>query len=127
MDGIYALLILLAGFLSPERTGSGLPDSPPRVVTQIRLEAQDTMGNRQQTYDGPAQMRDLLTWLRLARLRDPVSIDPETFRSGSYRIILELSDGSSALYRQLHREYIQKNNGPWRPMTPGDGLQFPPE
>ncbi len=127
MHGIYGLLILLAGFLSPERVVLELPEHDPRVVTQIFIEESDIGGNRLFAYDQPEQMKALLTWLRLMELQDPVGIDPDTFRSGNFRITLELSDGSLARYRQLHREFIQKNNGSWHPMIPGDGLQFPPK
>ena len=127
MKGIYGILILLAGFLSPERTVTEAPEHEPRVVTQILVEESGTGGNRLLTYEQPEQMRQLLNWLRLMELQDPVLIDPDTFRSGSFRITLSLSDGTNARYQQLHREFIQKNNGPWRPMIPGDGLQFPPK
>ena len=127
MKGIYGILILLAGYLSPEWTAIETPEQQTRVVTQIIVEESDTEGNRLLIYEKPEQMSALLNWLRLMELRDPVGIDPDTFRSGNFRITLELSDGTNARYRQLHREFIQKNDGPWRPMIPGDGLQFPPK
>ena len=127
MKGIYGILILLAGYLSPEWAAIEVPERQTRVVTQIVVEESDTEGNRLLVYEKPEQMSALLNWLRRMELRDPVGIDPDTFRSSNFRITLELSDGTNSRYRQLHREFIQKNSGPWRPMIPGDGLQFPPK
>ena len=124
MDGIYAILILLAGFLSPERAAP--PEHTARVVTQIVLEEAGPSGSVVETYESPEDMAAILHYLRLITKRDAVVIDPDSFRTEHFRILLNLSDGSFALYRQLHRDYIQKNNGPWYPMIPGKGLQFPP-
>ena len=125
MAGLYSILILLAGFLSPERAAP--PEHHARVVTQIVLEESAPSGHLCQTYEDPAQMAEILNYLRRISKQDAVSIDPDSFRTEDFRILLNLSDGSFALYRQLHRDYIQKNNGPWYPMTPADGLQFPPK
>ena len=125
MTGLYSILILLAGFLSPERAAP--PEHDARVVTQIVLEEEAPSGHILQTYESPEDMEAILHYLRRLTKRDSVTIDPDSFRSEHFRILLNLSDGSYCLYHQLHRDYIQKNTGPWYPMTPADGLQFPPE
>ena len=125
MRGFYSILILLTGFLSPERTAP--PEHDARVVTQIVLEEAGPSGQVLETYESPEDMASILHYLRLITKRDAVVIDPDSFRTERFRILLNLSDGSFSLYRQLHRDYIQKNNGPWYPMIPGDGLQFPPQ
>lgn len=125
MTGLYSILILLAGFLSPERAAP--PEHAARVVTQIVLEEADPSGQVLQTYESSQEMEEILNYLRRITKQDAVSIDPDSFRTEEFRILLNLSDGSFALYRQLHRDYIQKNNGPWHPITPADGLQFPPK
>ena len=125
MTGLYSILILLAGFLSPERAAP--PEHAARVVTQIVLEEADPSGQVLQTYESSQEMEEILNYLRRMTKLDAVSIDPDSFRTEEFRILLNLSDGSFALYRQLHRDYIQKNNGPWHPITPADGLQFPPK
>ena len=125
MTGLYSILILLAGFLSPERAAP--PEHAARVVTQIVLEEADPSGQVLQIYESSQEMEEILNYLRRITKQDAVSIDPDSFRTEEFRILLNLSDGSFALYRQLHRDYIQKNNGPWHPITPADGLQFPPK
>ena len=125
MTALYSILIFLAGFLGPERIAP--PEHEARVVTRIVLEENAPSGRVLQTYDTPEEMAEILNHLRQMAKQDPVSIDPDSFRSEDFRILLNLSDGSFALYRQLHRDYIQKNNGPWHPMIPSDGLQFPPK
>ena len=125
MTGLYSILIFLAGFLSPERAAP--PEHDARVVTQIVLEEAAPSGHILQTYESPEDMEAILLYLRRITKQDSVTIDPDSFRSEHFRILLNLSDGSFALYHQLHRDYIQKNNGPWYPMTPADGLQFPPK
>jgi len=126
MHTLHAALILLFGMLRPEFAPAALPEHPPRVVTRICVEETDGTGNRLHTYDRPEQMDGLLTWLRLAEPGDPVKIDPDSFRTGQYRITLKLSDGTDALYRQVHRDYIQKNEGPWRRILAENDLLFPP-
>ena len=125
MTGLYSILILLAGFFSPERAAP--PEHDARVVTKILLEEADPSGRVLQTIDTPEEMAEILNYLRLMEKNDSVTLDPDSFRAGHIRILLDLSDGSFSLYHQLHRDYIQKNNGPWHPMTPADGLQFPPK
>jgi len=127
MHELHMALILLFGFLRPELAPGKLPEHPPRVVTQIRVEETDTEGSQLLTYDQPEQMGRLLTYLRLMELQDPARIDPDTFRTETFRITLERSDGTAARYRQLHREFIQKDDGPWRRMVPEDSLLFPPD
>ena len=127
MGILQALIIFLAGFLCPDWAPSAVPEHPPRVVTQIQVEGFTPEGTQLQTYLLPEQMTGTLNWLRCMELRDPVGIDPDTFRSDCFQITLLLSDGTVARYRQLHREFIQKNDGPWRPLIPGDGLHFPAE
>ena len=125
MTGLYSILILLAGFFSPERAAP--PEHDARVVTKILLEEAAPSGRVLQTIDTPEEMAEILNYLRLMEKNDSVTLDPDSFRAGHIRILLDLSDGSFSLYHQLHRDYIQKNNGPWHPMTPADGLQFPPK
>ena len=127
MHELHMALILLFGFLRPELAPGKLPEHPPRVVTQIQVEETDTEGSQLLTYDQPEQMGRLLTYLRLIELQDPARIDPDTFRTETFRITLERSDGTAARYRQLHREFIQKDDGPWRRMVPEDSLLFPPD
>ena len=125
MAGLYSILILLAGFLSPERAAA--PEHDARVVTQIVLEEAAPSGRVLHTYETPEEMEEILNYLRLMKKKDSVVLDPGSFRAEHFRILMNLSDGSFSLYHQLHRDYIQKNNGPWYPIIPADGLQFPPK
>jgi hypothetical protein len=127
MHLFHTVLILLFGMLRPEYAPAALPEHLPRVVTRILVEESDETGNRLHTYDKPEQMDDLLTWLRLSKPGDAVKIDPDSFRSGQYRITLELSDGTDTRYRQVHRDYIQKNDGPWQRILAENDLLFPPQ
>ena len=125
MHFFHTALILLFGMLRPEFAPAALPEHPPRVVTRICVEETDSTGNRLHICETPEQMDGLLTWLRLAEPGDPVKIDPDSFRSGQYRITLELSDGTDTRYRQVHRDYIQKNEGPWQRILAESNLLFP--
>jgi hypothetical protein len=125
MTGIYSILILLAGFLSPERAAP--PEHDARVVTKILLEEAAPSGRVLQTIDTPEEMAEILNYLRLMEKNDSVTLDPDSFRAGHIRILLDLSDGSFSLYHQLHRDYIQKNDGPWQRILAENDLLFPPQ
>ncbi len=126
MQYLRAAIILLTSFLQPG-VHPALPPAPPhRVVTEIRVEYTHGGTVSGYTYRKPEDLETILTYLRLIERRDPVAIDPDTFRADVWDFRLSLSDGTYAAYRQLHREYLQYRGGPWRRVICADDLQFPP-
>lgn len=124
MRYIYCLIIFLFSFLG----GSAIeqPDAhvPNRVVTQIHIDTVREGQTLRRTYTEPEEMETVLNYLRQLDPYHKADIDPDTFRSGIWCIEVCYSDGSSTVYRQLHRDYLQKDNGNWRQIQGEDDLLF---
>jgi len=124
MRFIYYLLILLFSFISgdsPENTAS---DHPSRVVTQIQVSSFREGHTDTRTYTEAAHMEAILNYLRLLDPYHKADIDPDSFRSNTWEILVRYSDGNSTTYRQIHRQYLQKDNGIWRQINGEDDLLF---
>lgn len=93
----------------------------PRVVTAIDVTA--SMGGEllQYRYTNEEKLRVLLHYLRRVRPGGTVPITPDTFRTDAYRITLNLSDGTRAVYHQLYSDYLQKESGRWHSIDPTHG------
>ena len=123
MGIVHTVLILLASFLNP---GAVDAVQQPMIVTRIQVETQMPDDSQLVTYESQEEMTQVLMYLRRMEILDRKPIDPDTFRAETYRITMDLWDGSDTCYRQLHRQYLRKNDGPWRGIVPADGLLFPP-
>ena len=119
-----AVVILLCLALCGCSMGQLTP-SFPRLVTQISVsEIRDGVPENH-SYTDFEKMETLLNYLRLLDPYPPVDLSPETFLADSYEITLHLSDGSSSVYRQLHNQYLQRNDGQWYRIDASMGSQLP--
>ena len=92
-----------------------------RVITSVEVTATENGQLHRYHYNTETKVRTILTYLRRIKPELAVSIDPDTFRTEQYCVTLHLSDGSQTVYRQLHTEYLQKNDGVWRSIDPAHG------
>ena len=107
---IFLLPLLLWGCTSKD-----VPIGPMcRVVNQVRVTATVDGQTTENTYTEPEQIGSVLCYLRLLQKGNRTDIDPDSFRSDSYEITLFYSDGQHTTYRQLHTDYLQVDDGPWR-------------
>ena len=95
--------------------GSKAPIEPMcRVVTRTQVVATVDGQTVDVTHTDSDKMESVLCYLRLLTQGKRVSLDPDSFRSDSYEITLFYSDGQHTTYRQLHTDYLQIDDGPWR-------------
>ena len=123
MRFIYCLLIGLFAWIGADTPVDRQPPSENRVVTEIQVTAARDGKTQSRSYTSPEDMSEILNYLRLLDPYRKVDIDPDTFRSGQWEIILRYSDGDATTYRQLHRDYFLKD-GVWRQINGSDDLQF---
>ena len=91
-----------------------LPEGPLcRVVTRVQVTATAQGHTWENTYTDSTRMESVLCYLRLLRKGRPADIDPDSFRADSYEITVFYSDGQSTTYRQLHRDFLQIDDGAW--------------
>ena len=121
---IHSLVILLCSMLHRGYTRE-IPREHHRVVTQVQVSATHLGRTQVRAYAQPQDMEQVLTYLRLLDPYPQADIDPETFRSDTYEIVLYRSDGSTATYRQISQDFLQEENGPWYRIVPGTPLHFP--
>lgn len=99
--------------------------SYPKLVTKITItETRDEMAVTH-LYTNAQKMESILNYLRLLDPYPPVNISPDTFRADFYEITLHLSDNTKTVYRQLHDQYLQMNNGSWNRINSSTGSQLP--
>ena len=124
MRYIYYLLIVLFSFLGGDSPEDAAVLPPDRVVTEIQVTAHRDGGTVEKIYRESDQMKAILDYLRLLDPYHKAAIDPETFRSDTWEIRVCCSDGTSTLYRQIYRDYLQKDNGIWRQIDAEGDLLF---
>ncbi len=94
---------------------SKIPAEPMcRVVTQVGVAATIDGEVYAYTHTDSKEMESVLCYLRLLQKGKKADIDPDSFRSDSYRITIYYSDGQSTTYRQLHTDFLQIDDGPWQ-------------
>ncbi len=92
-----------------------------RVITAVEVSATQQGKTHHYRYTTETKVRALMTYLRRIKPELSTNIDPDTFRTDQYFITLFLSDGTTTQYRQLHTEYLQKDDGLWRSIDPAHG------
>ena len=125
MRFIRFLLILLSSFLSAGYSADPPPAAPVNVVTEIRVSVVHEGEVSQVSYTDSQTMKAILTYLRVLDPRGKFEFDPDTFRSDTYEFTLCYSDGTQTTYRQIHNEYLQKDDGIWQRISQKAGLLFP--
>ena len=85
-----------------------------RVVTQIKVTAAAEGQTWENTYTDSLRMESVLCYLRLLKRGKTANIDPGSFRADRYEITLFYSDGQQTVYRQLHSDFLQLNDGVWK-------------
>ena len=121
---IHWCLIVLFSFLN-----TGYPDGDPQdagslVVTEIRVVTTSNGQTHTHTVTDDKTMTAILNYLRLSEAYGVACIDPDTFRTDICQIIVCRLNGSHSTYRQIHNEYLQKNDGQWLRIH-GSNLLFP--
>lgn len=83
-----------------------------RVVTgvQVRYERED--GILVRTYEKPANIQSILTFLRILQPFGPVN--PVENQDSACSITLHYSDGQDSVYLLKGQQYLQKDNGDWQ-------------
>ena len=123
MRVVYCLLIGLFAWIGADTPANPQLQAENRVVTEIQIAATKNGQTRSRSYTDPEDMAEILNYLRLLDPYHKTDIDPDTFRSEQWEIILHYSDGNAASYRQLYRDYFLKD-GVWRKISGSDDLQF---
>ena len=126
MQFIQWLLILLFSFLQPEGNYPLTESQPVRVVTQIHVTQNHDGKSELHSYYDQLSMNRILNYLRLLPTEGKSDLAPESFRADTYEFVLHHSDGSNSTYRQIYREYLQKNDADWVRIEGKADLLFPP-
>ena len=108
---VFLLLPLLLWGCSRSKTPAG---PMCRVVNQAQVIATVDGQTYEFHHTDAKKMESVLCYLRLLQKGKKADIDPDSFRSDSYRITIYYSDGQSTTYRQLHTDFLQIDDGPWQ-------------
>lgn len=95
-----------------------------RVVTGIDISASSEDHTLYRNFTQGSDMSSVLNYLRLLDPYISVELDPDTFRSECYEIIVTYSDGNHTVYRQIYNDYFQENNGKWKRIDPKLGSRL---
>ena len=120
---LICLVIVLTQFL---HNGGGETTQNVRQSLVVRIETMGTYegGMWQKNFTDPQKMEAVLYCLRLLQPSEAVDIDPGSLRTDIYQITLLYADGSSTLYRQLHNQFQQVDDGAYRRIREGAGAQL---
>lgn len=95
-----------------------------RVVTGITvMEMQDGQAV-EHFFTQDQKTSHILNYLRLLDPYISVSLTPETFRTDTYHITVNYSDGDSTHYNQIHNNYFQTDTGSWKRIDPDIGSRL---
>ena len=121
MRVICYVLILLFSFLG----GSAPPQATASpIVTEIHVSLTADGHTRHCSYSNDEDMQKILNYLRYLDPHKKADIDPDTFRANHWEVTVHYADGNRTVYRQLHREYLQKDGGIWKQIDTEDDLLF---
>ncbi len=82
-----------------------------RVVTGVEVRYEREDGILIRTYEKPASIRSILTFLRILQPFGPVQ--PTEPQNSTCRITLHHSHGEDTVYLLQGQRYLQKDNGDW--------------
>lgn len=114
------LVIILCGCNQEEAVGR-----PDRVVIGITVTASVDGKHIHRHYREEPSIRAVLYYLRSLDPQIITNMEPDSYRTNAYRIILEMSDGSEVIYHQLHNDFLQKNGEAWKTIDPVAGASLP--
>ena len=112
MKKVWMLTFLL--FMLSGCGGTQINSHPVRVVTQIRVTGTENGHTWQKTFSGPEKMDAVLLCLRQLEPGKAVNIDPESFRTDNYKLVVSYSDGNYTVYHQLFHHYLQTDGADYR-------------
>ena len=121
LAGIIFLILLLSGCSREVPTGPLC-----RVVTQIQITSLHEGQTLTGIYTDPKEMASILNYQRLLDPYVTADIDPDTFRTDTYEIIVTYSDGAYTTYRQIHESYLQTDGSKWKHIAPEHGIPILP-
>ncbi len=96
-----------------------------RVVTGIQVTAAQDGNITHHSYTQPKQLEAVLNYLRLLDPYVSTAIQPDTFRTNAFRIVVSYSDGASTTYHQIYNEYLQTDGGTWKRIHTGYASRLP--
>ncbi len=103
---MWILSLLISCFVTEAR--------PERqVVTEVEVTVSHNAQITEYQFSEPRQLQAVLNYLRRLDTYAPVEIDPDTFRSDAFRIVLHRSDGTLSVYHQIADGYLQKDGERW--------------
>ena len=109
------MVVFLLSFLLWGCAKSEVPQGPMcRVVNRVDVTATIDGQTYGETHTASKEMESVMCYLRLLQKGKKADIDPDSFRSDYYEITVSYSDGQHTVYRQLHRDFLQIDDGPWR-------------
>lgn len=102
-------LLIFVAFL----WGCGAKANAPtfRVVTGVEVRYEREDGTLIRTYEKPASIQSILTFLRILQPFGPVN--PDAPQDSTCRITLHHSAGEDTVYLLQGQRYLQKDNGDW--------------
>lgn len=122
----YCLLLIAILFLSGcTHYAPPYENHPVRVVTAIDVTTTQQGEIYRFRYSSNEKMEAILKYLRSLEPDQFTPIEPDSFRTDAYEIILTLSDGSKTVYHQIYDEYLKKDNGRWQAINRAKGASLP--
>lgn len=82
-----------------------------RVVTGVEVRYAKADGTLTRSYEKPASIQSILTFLRILQPHGPVY--PNKEQDSACAITLHYSTGEDSVYLLWGQEYLQKDNGDW--------------
>ena len=119
------LSILAISLLWTLAAGCAQVSDPPRVVTGVLIQVENTAEPGEILYTDPKKMTMALNYLRCLSLWDPPAENPEALPGPRYWITLRFSDGGFRTYEQIGTACIRSENGSWMVLPPERALRLP--
>ena len=116
---LAALVFLLSGC-----GGTQLNAHPIRVVTQIQVTGTENGQTWHKNFIAPEKLDAILLLLRQLQPGKAEHLDPETFRTDAFEMVVSYSDSSCTVYHQLFHHYLQIDGADYRPIREASAAQL---
>ena len=120
---VFLLLLLAFILCGCNQTESAV--RPDRVVVGVTVTASVDGEYMHRHFREEPKIRAVLFYLRSLKPQMVTVLEPDSYRTNAYRIILDMSDGNKVVYYQLHNDYLQKSGEPWKTIDPAAGASLP--